>query len=385
MKKNYLFTPGPTMVPPECLQAMSMPMTHHRTAEYRSLFSALRENLKYVFQTKNEVLVFSSSGTGAMEAGVCNLLSKGDRCIVVRGGKFGERFFDIAAGYGAVPVPVDVEWGRAVKPEQIEKKLTGEVRAVYVGLCETSTGVANDVKSIASLLKGTGACLVVDAISGLGSMELKTDEWGVDVVVSGSQKGLMAPPGLSFICLNGKAWELAEKSDLPKYYFDIKKAVKAQEKSDSAFTPAITLVKGLNESLKLIRNEGLENVIRRHGMLAEATRAAMRALGLKLFAESPADSVTAVMVPPGVDGDGLVKGLQEKGVYIAGGQDGLKGKIFRLSHMGYINEFDVLQMISAVEMGLRQSGYDCRFGKGVGAAGEVFAGAGFSKGGGREQ
>ena len=374
MKKTHLFTPGPTMVPPECLLEMSRPIIHHRTAEYRKMFSAVRENLKYVFRTENEVLCLSSSGTGAMEASVVNLLSAGDKIIVVRGGKFGERFEEIAAAYGVETVALDVEWGKAANPEDIKKLLAPDIKAVYATLCETSTGTASDIKEIARVTGESGACLVVDAISGLGCMELETDRWGVDVVVSGSQKGLMIPPGLGFISLDEKAWKMAGESSLPKYYFDLAKAKKAQLDSDSAFTPPISLIAGLNLALGMLRDEGIENTIARHSLMAEAVRAAVSALGLELFSESPADSVTAVRVPAGIDGESFVKDFRKMGVYMAGGQGRLKGKIFRLAHMGYMNELDVLQMLSAVELGLASAGYEFAAGSGAGAAEKVFAG-----------
>lgn len=374
MKKTHLFTPGPTMVPPECLLEMSRPIIHHRTAEYREMFSAVRENLKYVFRTENEVLCLSSSGTGAMEAGVVNLLSPGDKAIVVRGGKFGERFEEIASAYGVEAVPLNVEWGKAAKPEDIKRLLSPDIKAVYATLCETSTGTASDIEAIARLTAESPACLVVDAISGLGCMELETDKWGVDVVVSGSQKGLMIPPGLGFISLNEKAWKMAGESSLPKYYFDLGKAKKAQLDSDSAFTPPISLVAGLNAALAMLKDEGIENAVSRHRLMAEAVRAAVGALGLRLFSESPADSLTAVEVPDGVDGEAFVKDFRKMGVYIAGGQGRLKGKIFRLAHMGYMNELDVLQMISAVELGLAAAGFKFEAGSGSGAAEKVFAG-----------
>ena len=373
MNKKYLFTPGPTTVPPECLLAMAQPIIHHRTSEYREIFTEVRENLKYVFRTENEVLTFTSSGTGAMEATIANFLSRGDRVLVVKGGKFGERFAEIAAAYGVEVTAIDVEWGRAVNPEMIKSHLGNDIKAVYTTLCETSTGVKNDIQRIAEVVSASPAVLVVDAISGLGAMELETDRWSVDVVVSGSQKGLMIPPGLSFVSVGKKAWKLVEKSDLPKYYFDLRKAKKAQEQSDSAFTPAISLIIALRESLRMLKEEGIENVISRHGRLAEATREAMKSLGLELFAGVPADAVTAVKVPAGMDGSAFVKHLRGKGVSIAGGQAQLKGKIFRLAHLGYMDTFDILQMISAVEVGLNEVGYEVEFGKGVSAAEEVFA------------
>lgn len=378
LKKQYLLTPGPTPVPPESLLAMAKPIIHHRTKGFCSILGEVSENLKYVYQTKNDVFIFTSSGTGAMEASVANLLSSGDKALAVIGGKFGERWQEICQAYNVDVIPLDVEWGTAIKPEIIEKELekNPEIKAVFTTLCETSTGVLTDVKSIAQITKKYKAVLVVDAISALAAEELKADEWEIDVVVSGSQKGLMLPPGLAFISFNDKAFKFAEESNLPKYYFDIKKAKKSLDKSDTPWTPAVSLVIGLKENLKIIQNEGIENVIARHRMLAHATREAMKALGLELLAlDSPANAVTAVKIPEGVDGEALVKGLRDKyDIWIAGGQAHLKGKIFRLAHLGYMNQFDVIVGIVALEMTLKELGYQFELGTGVRRAEEVLTG-----------
>ncbi len=378
MKKKYLAAPGPTPVPAEALAAMSLPVIHHRTSEYRAIFKDVREGLREVFCTKNEVLVFTSSGTGAMEGAVANLLSAGDRAVVVRGGKFGERWGELCEAYGVEYVAVDVEWGTAVDPAALEAVVdeNPDVKAVFTTLCETSTGVVSDMEAIGKAFRSRPQVLVVDAISGVGAIRLETDEWGVDVVVSGSQKGLMIPPGLAFASLSEKAWKLVKKSGLPKYYFDFQKALKSQEKSDSAYTPAISLVIGLREALRLMREEGMDAVLARHGILADATRAAVRALGLELVApESPANAVTAVKVPEGIDGQEMVKRLREDyGITMAGGQNQLKGKIFRIAHLGYADRFDVITAIAAVEMVLAELGHKVKAGKGVAAAEAVLAG-----------
>ena len=329
MIKNYLMTPGPTPIPPEVLLSMAKPIIHHRTPQFQKIIQEVEENLKYVFQTKNEVLIFASSGTGAMEGAVCNLLSPGDKAITVQGGKFGERWTEICRAYGIEAVVIDVEWGKAVEPKEIEKKLAaGNVKAVFVTLCETSTGVQTDIKALAEVVKKTKAVLVVDAISGLGAVECKTDEWGVDVVVSGSQKGLMIPPGLAFASVSQKAWKLVEQSKCPKYYFDFKESKKAMEKVDTPFTPAISLIIGLNDALKIIRQEGLEAIMTRHKKMAKALREAAKALGLELFNPTAlSDAVTTVKMPQGVDGEKLVKTMRDEyGVGIAGGQAELKGR-----------------------------------------------------------
>ena len=376
MRKNYLLTPGPTPLPPEVCQAQARPIIHHRTPQFQAVLKEVTEGLKYVFQTKDDVFIFTSSGTGAMEAAVVNLLSPDDTALVVQGGKFGERWTEICQAHGINTEIMDVEWGKAVLPEEIEKKLrlNPKIKAVFTTLCETSTGVASDIAAIGQVIKNTQAVLVVDAISGLGAIPLLTDAWSVDMVVSGSQKGLMLPPGLAFISASSKAWGKINTSTCPKYYFDLKEAKKALEKTDTPFTPAISLVVALNESLKMIRQDGLENIFKRHSKMADATRAAMKALGLELFAPTAAsDVVTAVKVPQGLDGEKLVKIMRDTyGVTIAGGQAELKGKVFRIAHMGYIEEFDIIVGISCLEKVLQQMGYKFNLGAGLKAAQEVF-------------
>jgi len=375
MKKVYLMTPGPTPVPPDALLSMAKPIIHHRTPEFMEIFKEVVTNLKYVFQTQGDVLLFTSSGTGAMEAAVANLLSPGDKAITVQGGKFGERWTEICKAYGINAIPIDVEWGKAVEPQTIEAKLKedSDIQAVFTTLCETSTGVHTDIKSIAELTKKYKAVLAVDAISGLGAVDIKTDEWSVDCVVAGSQKGLMIPPGLAFVSLSKKAWEKVEKSKCPKYYFDFKLSKKALEKMDTPFTPAVSLVVALRETLRMMKAEGLEVIFERHKKLALATREAMKAMGLKLLAPtSPSDCVTAVKVPAGIDGEKLVKLMRDKyGVAIAGGQAELKGKVFRIAHMGFIRDTDILTTISVLGMALAEMGYRGEPGVGVEAAEEV--------------
>ena len=375
MIKSFLMTPGPTPVPPTVLLEMAKPIIHHRTPQFQKILQEVQEGLKYVFQTKNDVLIFTSSGTGAMEGSVANLLSPGDKAITVQGGKFGERWTELCQAYGVEPVIIDVEWGKAVDPKIIEKKIIAtKAKAVYVTLCETSTGVVTDIKAIAETIKKTDAVLVVDAISGLGAVECKTDEWGIDVVVSGSQKGLMIPPGLAFASVSPKAWKLVEKSTCPKYYFDFKASKKATEKIDTPWTPAITLIIGLNEALKMIRQETLEKIVVRHKKMAKAVREAARALGLDLFSPTASsDAVTAVKVPADIDGEKLVKTMRDEyGVGIAGGQSDLKGKVFRVASMGYMNQFDIIVTISCLETVLNKMGYKFELGAGVRAAQKAF-------------
>jgi aspartate aminotransferase-like enzyme len=376
MEKKYLFSPGPTMLPPEVLLKMAEPIMHHREPEFEKIVAEIREGLKYLFQTKNEVMVFSSSGTGAMEGAVSNLLSKGDKAVVVRGGKFGERWGDICKAYGIEFIPVDVEWGRAVEPGKIEQILRSNpsIRAIYTQASETSTGVKHPVKEIAEIVKKyEDTVIVVDAITGIGVFDIPTDAWGLDVVVSGSQKALMLPPGLAFAALSDKAWKLVEKSDFPKYYFDFKKELKSTKKNQSSYTPAISLFVGLRETLNMIRKEGLEAVFGRHEKLAAATRAAVKALGLELYApDSPSNALTAVKIPAGIDGLKLQDLFFERfGITVAEGQDRAKGKIIRIAHLGYYDRLDMVMVISALEMLLKEMGHPFELGKGVKAAEEI--------------
>lgn len=370
MEKKYLFSPGPTMLPPEVLLKMAEPIMHHREPEFEKIFAEIREGLKYLFQTKNEVLVFTSSGTGAMEGAVSNLLSRGDKALVVRGGKFGERWGEICKAYGIEFIPIDVEWGKAVEPESIRKALASDpaIRAVYTQASETSTGAKHPIREIAEMMKKyDDKVIVVDAITGIGVFDLPMDQWGIDVLVSGSQKALMLPPGLAFASLSDKAWKLVEKSDLPKFYFDFKKELKSTKKNQSSYTPAISLFVGLRESLNMIRKEGLEALFRRHEKLARATREAVKALGLGLYApDSPSNAVTAVKIPEGIDGERLKDLFFEKfGITVAEGQDRAKGKIIRIAHLGYYERLDMVMVISALEMLLKEMGHSFELGAGV--------------------
>jgi aspartate aminotransferase-like enzyme len=333
--------------------------------------------MQEILQTKNQVITLASSGTGAMEAAVSNLLSAGDKALVVAGGKFGQRWGQICKAYGVDASILEVEWGQAIDPDAIKKELekAADIKAVFTTLCETSTGVRTDIKAIAQITKGHQAIQITDAISALGAEEMKMDEWGIDVVVTGSQKGLMMPPGLAFIALNEKAWKLSESSDLPKYYFNLTKARKSLEGNDTPWTPAVNLVIGLVEALKLMQEEGIDNVIKRHENLAQATREAVMALGLKLLApESPSSVVTAVKLPSEIDGIELVKKLRDEyDVWIAGGQADLKGKIIRIAHLGYMNKFDTIVGISALEMALKEMNYKFELGTGIKRAEEILA------------
>ncbi|MCB2188115.1 MAG: alanine--glyoxylate aminotransferase family protein [Deltaproteobacteria bacterium] len=376
MKKVSLLAPGPTPVPPRTLLAMAQPLIHHRSADFMEIFGKVRAGLKKVFQTQNEVLTFCSSGTGAMESSVINLLSPGDKAIAIRGGKFGERWSELLEAYGCTPVNIDVEWGTAVKPQQVADALKADpsIKAVYVQALETSTGVGHPIKELAEVTKNTGAVLVVDAVSALCAQDIPTDKWGIDVVVAGSQKALMLPPGLAFVSLGAKALEMMKSSTLPKYYFSWAKELKSQTGNKGAFTSPVTLFMGMLDVFDLIDEMGLDTMFRETEMKAKAFRAALAAWDLKVFTkESLSPGLTAVEAPEGVDGQDVVKWLKDKyGIFIAGGQAQLKGKIFRVAHMGYISEFDTLQGISALAMALNGLGYKFDQGAGMAAAQQVF-------------
>jgi len=365
--KNYLLTPGPTPIPPKILKALSQPIIHHRTPQFQEVLREVTEGLKYVFQTKNDVFIFSSSGTGAMEATVANLLSPGDKVITIEGGKFGQRWTEICEAFGLDCEVISVEWGRTVEPEEIRKRLNSEIKAIFTTLCETSTGVTYNIKEIGEIVKDTPTVLVVDAISGLGVIPLETDNWSCDLVVAGSQKGLMLPPGLSFISVSQKVWDLIKNSKSPKYYFDLGKAKKALDKTDTPFTPAISLVIALKEGLKMIKKEGLENRFNRYKKMAEAVRKSASSIGLELFAEKncASDAITAIKVPEGIDGERLVKMMRDKGIWIAEGQAELKGKIFRIAHMGYIRERDLMRCFHTLEKALFSLGYRFKRGQAI--------------------
>jgi len=374
MKKEYLFTPGPTPIPTEALLSMARPIDYHRSSEAGDVIKEVAENSKHVFQTNNDVLILTSSGTGAMEGVVANLLSPADKVLVIRSGKFGERWGEICAAYGIEFIPIDLEWGLSVEPQVVADILQSNpnIKAVFSTLCETSTGALHDIKSLGQITKDTPTLLVVDAVSALGADDLQMDNWHVDVVVSCSQKGLMTPPGLAFASLSERAWEMVEKSKLPKYYFDFQKARAELAKGSTPYTPAITFIMALQQSLRLIRAESILNVISRHARLSEATRVAVKALGLQLFAAYPANTLTAIRFPEGLDSKAFVSDMRQKhGITYAGGQGKLSGEILRIAHLGWMNEYDVIVAVSALEMGLAEMGYDVKLGAGAAAAEHV--------------
>jgi len=376
MKKTYLLAPGPTPVPETVSLEMAAPMVHHRTPQFSKIFGEAAEDAKYLFQTKQDVIILAATGTGGMESCITNLFSPGDKVLVVNGGKFGERWGKISDSYGLKPVWINVEWGQAVDPKEVKAILDKEkdIRAILVQASETSTAVAHPIEALSKLTRDRDdILLVVDGITGVGVFPLPMDKWGIDAIVTGSQKALELPPGLALVALSEKAWKFADQSKCPHFYFDLKKERKNLADKTSAYTPAVSLVIGLRAVLKSIKEEGIENVHKRHNRLARATRAAAKALGLKMIApDSPADSLTGVFVPDGIDGGKIVKSLRDDfGVTLAGGQDQWKGKIIRIAHLGYVDTFDTIVAVSAIEMALKKFGHKVALGKGVAAAQEI--------------
>jgi aspartate aminotransferase-like enzyme len=375
--KFRLLTPGPTPVPEETLLELARPVFFHRTPEFRQILAEVLDDLKYVYQTKNAIVPLTASGTGGMEAAVANCLPPGSKAICLIAGRFGERWRGLCKAFGVEAVSITAPPGQPVPPELLERALAEHRDAVAVcaTLSETSTGVANDVAAYGRIVAGTPALLLVDAISGLGVVECQTDAWNIDVCVTGSQKALMLPPGLAFVAVSDKAWKVIDSNPARRaFYFDLKKAREKLETSDTPYTPAHTLIRALRVSLKRIRAEGIENIWRTQARNAAAARAGFQAMGLELFATRPADGLTVVKVPAGIDGVALLGKLEKQyGLKLAGGQDNLKGKIIRLAHMGHIDQFDVLAALSGVELVLKEMGYPIEPGRGVAAAQQVWA------------
>ena len=381
--KQYLMTAGPTPLPPAVSQVMATPMLYHRAPAFVELYARVLERLKLVFQTRNDVLLFASSGTGGMESAVANLVRPGEPALVATCGKFGERWLELCQSYGAATVHHDAGWGTRVEPADLDRVLSQNeaVEVVFTTLSETSTGVVNDIRELAEVAHRHGALIAVDAVSGLGAVPIPQDEWGVDVVVAGSQKALMSPPGLGFASPNEAALARAAEHPGGRYYFDWQSTAESQRKDppDSLFTPAVGLVQALDVALGLIEEEGLEQVFERHRLLGRATRAAARALELELYGpeDDGANVVTAIALPEGVDGARVPKLMRDRyGVTIAGGQGKLKGKIARIAHCGYFGAFDTVVTMSAFEMTLRELGHEVELGTGVAAAQRVFLEAG---------
>ena len=375
MKKEYLYTPGPVTVPPEVLLKLAEPMYHHRTPRFKKMFGEVNAKLKTVFRTENDIITFTSSGTGAMEASVVNFLSPGDKVVTINGGKFGERWTLIAKAYGVDYNEMMIEWGCAPDPAELEKILAADpsIKAVYTELTETSTGTVFDIEAIGNVVAKTNAILVVDAVSGIGADDIHVDAWKVDVCVAGSQKAFMIPPGLGFMSVSEKAWKLADESTLPKFYFNAKKARKSVAENNTPYTPAHTLLEALNVSLSMIADEGIDNVIARHARLANAVREGAKALGLKLYSKSPANALTAIEFDS-IDAEELRKHLKAEGIFVAGGQNDAKGRIIRVAMMGYATESDVMNALSVLERSLLKVGMDIEPGKSLAAAQKALIG-----------
>jgi serine---pyruvate transaminase len=378
--KQYLMTAGPTPVPPAVSQAMAAPMLYHRAPAFDELYERVLGRLPAVFATANPVLAFTASGSGALESAVANLVRPGTPALALSAGKFGERWIGLCESYGAELIRHEPGWGARIDAADVDRLLAANpgVEIVFATLSETSTGIVHDIQAIAGVVRRHGALLAVDAVSGLGAARLLQDEWGVDVVVAGSQKALMTPPGLAFASVSERALERAAVRGGGRYYFDWGRTAASQAKGASPFTPAVSLFLGLDVALGMIEQEGLENVLARHDLLARATRAGVAALGLELFGDPDERStvVTALELPADVDGAKLPGTLRKLGITANGGQDHLKGRILRIAHCGYFGAFDILTSISGIELALDRLGHPVEHGTGVGAAQRVFAEAG---------
>ncbi|HIK16160.1 MAG TPA: alanine--glyoxylate aminotransferase family protein [Leptolyngbyaceae cyanobacterium M33_DOE_097] len=379
--KMMLMIPGPTPVPEQVLLAMAKHPIGHRSGDFSKIMEEVTNNLKWLHQTQNDVLILTASGTGAMEAGIINFLSAGDRVLVGDNGKFGERWALVAKAYGLQVDVISAEWGKPLDPEEFRAKLEADtekaIKAVIITHSETSTGVLNDLETINKYVKAHGeALIIVDTVTSLGASNVPVDEWGLDVVASGSQKGYMIPPGLGFVAVSPKAWKAYETATLPKFYLDLGKYKKDAAKNSNPFTPPVNLFYALQAALNMMKAEGLENIFARHQRLTQATRAAVKAMGLPLFAPDDAASpaITAV-IPDRVDAEQVRSVMKKRyDVLLAGGQDHLKGKIFRIGHLGFVCDRDILSAIGALEGTLQELGYEGAVpGAGVAAAAKVFA------------
>ncbi|NOR15377.1 MAG: aminotransferase class V-fold PLP-dependent enzyme [Candidatus Aminicenantes bacterium] len=362
IKKSYLLTPGPTPIPESVLAASAQPFMHHRTPEFAEIYATVTEGLKHIFQTEEDVYILASSGSGAMEAAVVNILSPGDKALVLNCGKFGDRWTKICNTYGIATTAVNIAWGDIYTKEQLEEEFGrhSDIKAVFSTLSATSTGTVYDIQGYSEVVSQTETLLVVDGISGVGAMPCPMDEWELDVVISGSQKSFMTPPGLAYISFSKKAWKSVELSLSPRFYFDARAARKSLQKKTSPWTPAISLIMQQMHSLDIMQTLGLEQLFEHHRILGTATRAGIQAMGLNLLSKDPGNILTAVRTPDGIDGTHLVKTMQAKyQAYIAGAQDPHKGEFFRIGHLGYIGGFDIIIALSALEMALDDLSYTC--------------------------
>ena len=379
IRKLRLLTPGPTPLYPPAVRAMAGADIHHRTEDFRQLYRQVIADLQYFMGTAHDVVVFTASGTGAMEGAVSNLFSAGDKVLVVSAGKFGERWVELAGAFGLRATVLEAPYGDAVTPERVADTLRAEpgLQGVFVQATESSTGVSHDIRAMARTVRATDAILVVDAITGLGTSDLDIDGWGLDVVIGGSQKAAMIPPGLAFLSVSPKAWKRAEPRRSPYFYFDLRKHKTTGDKGESPWTPATSLLLGLAETLRYIREVGRENLIENAQLLARACREAATGLGLELFARAtPAGAVTSILAPEGIDSSDIVKQFKHRfGAIIANGQDSMKGKIFRVAHLGYFDFHDLFAVIAELELILRALGHPVEFGAGVRRAQQVYADA----------
>jgi aspartate aminotransferase-like enzyme len=376
MVKKYLMTPGPTPVPAAVASAQTADMVSHRGRDFHELFQYVATTLREVAGTSQDVYLLTGSGTSAMEAAVANLMSPGEKALVIRAGHFGNRWADILKEYGVMVRAVDVEWGRAVNPKLVAERLAedteNEVRAVFTTFVDTSTGIVQDVEEIGRIVADTNALLVVDAVSGLGAMDYRMDEWNVDVTLSASQKSFMTPPGVAFISLSNNAWKVCERAKCPRYYWDLRKVRQFSEKFETPYTPAVATLRALAKALELMMEEGLPNIFARHEKMARATRAGVNALALRLFALNPANVLTVLRPPDEVGADELREHVARTyGVIFGGGQGQLKDRIIRIAHMGGVGPFDVITAVAALEAGLADKGYVFEPGVGVAAAEEI--------------
>jgi len=373
MKKNYIFSPGPVEVPSEVLLAGARPTVHHRSADFPPIYAKTQEQLKQVYRTASPIMVLASSGTGAVEAAMISTASPGDKVIVHNAGKFGERWVKIAKVYGMNVLEMKSDWGKPIDLAALKALLEAnpDVKSVTVTQTETSTGTVSDIQGVGEIISATKAISIIDCVSSFAAEKLPQDEWKIDIVCTGSQKAMMMPPGLGFASLSDKAKAAMETAKCPCFYLDLRRYLKAQGKEDTPFTPAVNLFYSLEKACEMLLNEGMENNWARHTVLSRASRAAMAKLGLTLFSERPSVVVTAVNLPEGVDWSAFNKQLKSRGITIAGGQDHLSGKIFRFATLGYYNVFDVVTIVSAIEMALAASGYKFEMGSGVAAAMEV--------------
>lgn len=383
IKKQRLLTPGPTPLLPQALHAMMGSDIHHRTEDFRKVYKSVLSNLKEVMQTQNDVIVLVASGSGAMEASIQNCFSCGEEVLVLTAGKFGERWVNLTKAFGLKPTVIEEPYGSVVKPEQVKAALEANpnIRGVFVQASETSTGAAHDIEGMAKVIREHDALFVIDAITGLGTMPLKIDEWGLDIVIGGSQKAFMIPPGLAFLSVSEKAWKRMDEAKNARFYFDLKRERKNAVNGESAWTPAVSLLLAMDEALKYIKGIGMDNLIRNAQMLAEATRAAAEALGLELFSgNNPGSSVTAIRAPQGMDSSVIVKDFRNRfGSIIANGQGTMKGQIFRVAHLGYFDFADLFAMVAELEIILAANGYPVTFGTGVAAVQNVYAAAALKK------